>query len=225
MQELIKVATNAEGKKVVSARELHKFLEVTERFSSWFERQIQYGFVENVDFLGCKVFNALAKQELDDFALTLDCAKEISMIQRTDKGKEARLYFIECEKQLANNLPKDYLSSLRALVKSEEEKLAEREAKLLAQQTVAILTHVNKTYTSSEIGKELGFKSANELNKKLHDLGIQYKQNETWILYSKYSNLAYVDIKQEVLDSGRVVYHRKWTQIGREFLIKLLKNN
>jgi phage antirepressor YoqD-like protein len=83
---------------------------------------------------------------------------------------------------------------------------------------------VNKTYTSTEISKELGFKSANELNKKLHDLGIQYKQNETWILYSKYSNLAYVDIKQEVLDSGRVVYHRKWTQIGREFLVKLFNN-
>lgn len=62
------------------------------------------------------------------------------------------------------------------------------------------------------------------MNKKLHDLGVQYKQNDTWILYSKYSGLAYVDIKQEVLDSGRVVYHRRWTQIGREFLIKLLKN-
>jgi len=67
-------------------------------------------------------------------------------------------------------------------------------------------------------------KSASELNKTLHDLGIQYKQNETWVLYSKYSDLAYVDIKQEVLDSGKVVYHRKWTQIGREFLVKLFNN-
>lgn len=91
-----------------------------------------------------------------------------------------------------------------------------------AEKTVAILTHVNKTYTSTEIAKELGFKSANEMNKKLHDLGIQYKQNDTWILYSKYSGLAYVDIKQEVLDSGKVVYHRRWTQIGREFLINFL---
>lgn len=59
----------------------------------------QYGFVENVDYVGCKVFNALANQELQDHTLTLDMAKEISMIQRNDKGKQARQYFIQVEKQ------------------------------------------------------------------------------------------------------------------------------
>ena len=72
--ELIKI-TEQNGKKVVSARELHAFLEAKERFGAWFERQSQYGFVENIDFVGCKVFNTLANQELDDFAITIDCAK------------------------------------------------------------------------------------------------------------------------------------------------------
>ena len=57
--ELIKI-TEQNGKKVVSARELHAFLEAKERFGAWFERQSQYGFVENIDFVGCKVFNTLA---------------------------------------------------------------------------------------------------------------------------------------------------------------------
>ena len=91
--ELIKVQEK-NGQKVVSARELYNFLEITERFSNWFERQIQYGFVENLDFVGCEVFNTLANQTLKDYALTMDTAKEISMIQRSEKGKQARQYFI-----------------------------------------------------------------------------------------------------------------------------------
>lgn len=97
--ELIKI-TDHDGKKAVSARELHGFLEATERFSNWFNRQLQYGFTENIDYVGRKEFNTLANQTLDDYALTLDCAKEISMIQRTDKGKQARQYFISCEKKM-----------------------------------------------------------------------------------------------------------------------------
>ncbi|MFK4841025.1 antA/AntB antirepressor family protein [Lactococcus petauri] len=98
MNQLINIKQNENNDQVVSARELHDFLEVSERYSTWFERMVKYGFEENVDFVGCKVFNTLAKQELQDHALKLDMAKEISMIQRTAKGKEARQYFIQVEK-------------------------------------------------------------------------------------------------------------------------------
>lgn len=97
----------------------------------------------------------------------------------------------------------------------------EREARIKAEQKNAILTHVNKTYTMTEIAKELNMKSAIELNKHLAEMKIQYKVNGTWVFYSNYSNLGYEDIKQEVLDSGRVVYHRKITQLGREFILGL----
>lgn len=72
MNELIKIENREIGKETIqttSARELHKFLEVTERFSSWMERHFQYGFEENVDYLGCKVFNTQANQELQDYYL------------------------------------------------------------------------------------------------------------------------------------------------------------
>lgn len=99
----------------------------------------------------------------------------------------------------------------------------ERAARVEAERKNAILTHVNKTYTMTEIAKELNLKSAAELNRLLADKHIQYKANGTWVLYSDYSNLGYEDIKQEVLDNGKVIYHRKITQIGREFIINLLK--
>lgn len=79
MKELIKV--NYENDCItVLARDLHGFLEMTERFSSWFERMLKYGFEEGVDYVGCKVFNTLARQELQDYQLTLDIAKEVSMV-------------------------------------------------------------------------------------------------------------------------------------------------
>ena len=97
----------------------------------------------------------------------------------------------------------------------------ERAARVEAERKNAILTHVNKTYTMTEIAKELNMKSATELNKYLAEKKIQYKVNGTWVFYSDYSNLGYEDIKQEVLDSGKVIYHRKITQLGREFIIGL----
>ena len=101
----------------------------------------------------------------------------------------------------------------------------ERAARIEAERRNAILMHVNKTYTATEIAKELNMKSAQELNNKLGDMGIQYKVNKTWVLYSDYANLGYEDIKQEVLDNGKVVYHRKFTQLGRDFILGLFKDN
>lgn len=97
----------------------------------------------------------------------------------------------------------------------------ERAARVEAEKKNAILMHVNKTYTMTEIAKELGLKSAMQLNKILSDKKIQYQVNGTWVMYSKYSDLGYEEIKQEVLDSGKVIYHRKITQMGREFILSL----
>ena len=99
MKELIKV-TYENDRITVSARDLYEFLELTERFSAWFKRMLRYEFEEGTDYLGCKIFNTLAKQDLQDYQLTVEMAKEISMIQRNEKGKQARRYFIECEKRL-----------------------------------------------------------------------------------------------------------------------------
>jgi len=94
-----------------------------------------------------------------------------------------------------------------------------------AERKVAILSHVNKTYTATEMAKELGFPSAIVFNKFLAGEKVQFKVNGTWELYSDYAGLGLVEIKQEVLDNGHVIYHRRWTQLGREWLLERYGDN
>jgi len=116
INELIPITEN-NGKRAVSARELHAFVEMETRFDKWIKRMLEYGFVENVDYQ-CLVKNVQMpnggfKDALDDYALSLSCAKEISMIQKNEKGKIARQYFIACEEK-ANTFSKQ-LSTLDLL--------------------------------------------------------------------------------------------------------------
>lgn len=97
MQELIKI-TEKEGQQLVSARELHEFLEIGQDFTNWIKRMIEYGFEENQDFTVAKISEG--KVTKHEYIITLNMAKEISMIQRSEKGKQARRYFIQCEKKL-----------------------------------------------------------------------------------------------------------------------------
>ena len=236
MKELIKI-TEQNGKRAVSARELHRFLEVTERFSNWFERQLQYGFIEGVDYQGCEVFNTLANQTLTDYALTIDTAKEISMLQRTEKGKQARRYFIECEKLAQNpvsNLSKIDLAQIVIESEREKERLQiqnQLQSEELQKQApkVAYYEEVlqsQSTYNTNQIAKELGT-SAITLNKKLCDLGVQYKQGGTWLLYHKYQNKGYTKTQTyPFVDSNgntQTSMQTVWTEEGRLFIHKILK--
>lgn len=87
---------------------------------------------------------------------------------------------------------------------------------------IQLLIHNSKTYTTSEIAKELGFTSATKLNILLFDKHIQYKVNDTWVLYSNYSDKGLTSVKQQILDSGKIIYDRRWTGDGRDFIINLL---
>lgn len=102
--ELIKIIER-DGRQLVSGRELHEFLEIRTKYKDWFRRMVEYGFEEEIDFI--RVAQKRATNNLKnpvttviDHAISIDMAKEISMIQRTEKGKIARQYFINCEKKL-----------------------------------------------------------------------------------------------------------------------------
>ena len=173
--------TEQNGKRAVSARELHKFLEATERLSYWFDRQAQYGFIEGVDYVGCKEFNALANQELDDYALTIDCAKEISMLQRSEKGKQARQYFIEIEKAYISRfqLPKSYPEALR-LAADQAEKIEEQNRLIEEQKPKVLFADAVSTSTQSCL--------VGELAKILRQNGVQIGQNRlfSWLRENGY---------------------------------------
>lgn len=100
MNELIKVSLNENQEPIVSGRELHKFLEIKTEYRHWFPRMCEYGFIDGVDYTPVIFDHPKNKQSTIDHAITLDMAKEIAMIQRTEKGKQARRYFIKCEKRL-----------------------------------------------------------------------------------------------------------------------------
>lgn len=100
MNELIKVTTNENDEQLVSGRELHSFLQVGTEYKKWFSRMTEYGFEENRDYTRVtqKCHTPGGIQNISDHYLKIDMAKEISMIQRSEKGKQARHYFLQVEK-------------------------------------------------------------------------------------------------------------------------------
>ena len=123
MNELINIKTSETGEPSVSGRELHEFLGVETPYRKWIPRMIEYGFTEGKDFNTDKNVrvgeegNREVARELTDHLLTIDMAKEIAMIQRTDRGKQARQYFIQVEKDY--NSPEKIMA--RALRIAEKE--------------------------------------------------------------------------------------------------------
>ena len=102
MNELIKVSYEGD-RPTVSARELHEFLGINTKFQDWFPRMCEYGFLEKVDFQPLEIENVLSQKRertysMTDYQLTIEMAKELCMIQRNEKGKQARQYFIKLEK-------------------------------------------------------------------------------------------------------------------------------
>lgn len=97
MEELIKVDTNENLEPVVSGRELHKILEVATAYKDWFPRMCEYGFVEGQDFSSF-LSESTGGRPAVDHIIKMDMAKEICMLQRTERGKLARQYFIQIEK-------------------------------------------------------------------------------------------------------------------------------
>lgn len=233
MDELITTTQNENGDIVVSGRELHEFLEVGTRYDIWFNRMKEYGFIENMDFVAIVQKRTTAQGNettYTDHAMKIDMAKEISMIQRTEKGKQARQYFLEIERKW--NSPEMIMKRAMDYLNAQVEKLQTTNL-LLEQQvkeyepkaTYYDMVLQNKSLLSvSKIAKDYGM-SAIKFNRLLNELGVQYKQGDIWLLYAKYQDKGYTQTTTHVIDAERSRVSTKWTQKGRLFLYDLLKQH
>ncbi len=137
----IKIGKSEGGKTIVSARELYEQLKVETPFHIWFPRMVKYGFIENQDFAlvvqKCTTNNPKNPYTtINDYAITIDMAKELCMIQRTPIGKQCRNYFIECERKLKETggfaIPQTYAQAL-ALAAQQAEQIEQQQKQLAAQ--------------------------------------------------------------------------------------------
>lgn len=174
MNDLINVTLNENQEPVVSGRQLHKVLGVKTKYSMWFERMAEYGFTEGEDFIPFlgKSSGGRPKQ---DHVLKLDMAKEIAMIQRTDKGKEVRQYFIQVEKDF--NSPEKIMA--RAL-KIADRKIIKLEATIEEQKPKVIFANaVSASHTSILVG---------DFAKLMRQNGLNFGQNRlfSWLRQNGY---------------------------------------
>ena len=240
MNELLKINYETE-QPTVSARDLHEKLEISKRFSAWFETNSK-GFVEGQDYtsvLSGTVVNNGATREIQDFNISTEMAKHICLMSRTEKGMQCRQYFIDLEK--AWNTPEQIMARALMMANRSINSLKDR-CKFLGEQVVEqqqIITelqpkanYVDKILQSkslvtiTQIAKDYGL-SGRKMNQILKDLKIQYKVGGQWVLYSKYQNNGYVHSRTIDITrtDGRpdVTMQTEWTQKGRLFLYEELK--
>lgn len=242
MNELLKINYDTEQPTVL-ARDLHEALEISKRFSAWFETNSQ-GFVEGEDFtsvLSGTVVNNGASRELQDYNISVDMAKHICLMSRTEKGKQIRQYFIDLEK--AWNTPEQIMARALKMANRSIESLKDR-CKFLGEQVVEqqqIITELQpkanyvdtilqskSLVTVTQIAKDYGM-SARKFNQILKEMKIQYKVGGQWVLYSKYQSDGYVHSRTIDITrtDGRadVTMQTEWTQKGRLFLYEELKKH
>ena len=241
MNDLISINYNSEQPTVLG-RDLHEALEVKTAYKDWFPRMCEYGFEDGKDY--CSILSdrvdGKAGKPRNDHQLTIPMAKEICMLQRSDKGREFRQYFIKIEEQW--NTPEAVMSrALRfANQKLEEiknsnikltETIAVQEQQISELQPKAtyydVVLNCKDLVSVTEIAKDYG-KSGKWLNEKLHELGVQFKQGgKIWLLYQKYAEQGYTSTKTQTYNGNDGEVHTKvhtyWTQKGRLFIYDKLK--
>ena len=247
MEELIKINENEKGDILINGRELHQFLEVKTKYIDWINRMLEYGFEENIDFIELnelsqkKEGSRIVERTVKNHLLKISMAKEIAMLQRNEKGKQARLYFIEIESRYndpmyqlakslkyANNLIESKNKEIKNLMIENQQKQEVIEYQKPKVDYYDKVTDNKKAIGVGEVAKLLKFKNFNGkpigrniLFNILRDNNVLDKYNQP---YQKYINQGYFEVKQTFdTFTGEPYYTTLVTSKGIDYILKLLR--
>lgn len=239
MDELIRINYDSE-RPTVNGRDLHDALQVKTAYKDWFPRMCEYGFSEGTDFCSFLSESSGGRPAVNH-QLTIDMAKQLCMIQRTDIGRKFRQYFIQVEE--AWNSPEAVMA--RALQFANQQLALLRHQNMELTDTIAVqnqqilemkpkvsyydvVLNCKDLISTSAIAKDYG-KSAIWMNRYLHEKGVQFKQGDIWFLYQKYAQKGYTSTKTHSYPGTDGETHTKvhtyWTQKGRLFIYELMKSD
>lgn len=238
LKSLIPVSYDNPERPTVSGRELHDFLKIETPYAKWFGRMTEYGFTEGEDYaevLDKNVQNPLGGRPSTDHQLTIPMAKELCMIQRNERGKRARQYFLAVEAQW--NSPEAVMRRAVLIAQKQNDQLKAVNKQLLAENSdlkpdaeYARAVCVGKNCrTTTTLAKDYGL-SAEKLNSILHGLKIQYKTSDgQWVLYAKYCGKGYTKNRKSTPFQHKSTgeWDTKnttvWTEAGQRFIYEQLK--
>lgn len=205
MNELIKINYDSE-QPTVSGRELHQFLQVGTEYKKWFERMSEYGFSENTDFVRvtqkCPTLGGM--QNMTDHQLTVPMAKEICMLQRNEKGKQARQYFIQLEN--AWNTPEQVMARALKLADKQILSLRTENSRLAVQAQIMQpkadyfdeLVDRNLLTNFRETAKQLGIKEKSFICFLLEKKYIYRDKRGKLMPYAQYVESGLFEIKEQI---------------------------
>lgn len=233
--QLINV-TIKNNQQLVSARDLHKGLGLTGRFSRWFKNNSEF-FEENTDFYKCTsstVVNNGAVRELDDYLLTIEMAKQLAMMARTEQSKLYREYFLDLERkwnspEMVMHRALEFSNARIKQLKLENKNLSiQLEESNKKADYLDVILGTPDALAISQIAADYGY-GAVSFNRLLHKVGIQHRVNGQWILYRAYMGKNYVTTKPFVYKdhkgNDRISLSTYWTQAGRKLIYDVLKDN
>ena len=246
MEELVKINENEKGDILINGRELHQFLEVKTKYIDWVNRMLEYGFEENIDFIEFnelsqkKEGSRLVERTVKTHMLKISMAKEIAMLQRNEKGKQIRLYFIEIENRYndpmyqlakslkyANNLIESKNNEIKNLMIENQQKQEIIEVQQPKVEYYDKVTNSKKATGMSEVAKLLKFKiknrpvGRNTLFEILRNNDILDRYNQP---YQRFINQGYFEVRQTFNSyTGEPYYTTLVTSKGIEYIFKLLR--
>ena len=236
MTDIIPINYENPERPTVSGRELYAFLDVNTPYKQWFDRMAEYGFDEGKDYctILCDRSDGLAGKPRTDHQLTIPMAKEIAMIQRNERGKIARQYFIRIEEQWnsPDAIMQRALLIANARVKALQETVAIQTQQIAEMQPKVtyydVVLQTPDALPISVIAKDYGW-SAQKMNQELRTRHVQYQQGRIWLLYQEYAEQGYTVTKTSVSEDANGVSHSHvhtyWIQKGRLFIYDLLKKD